>query len=428
MPQLSRWQNLQITAKHRREWYTAMTRTLGDGKSLFVILERLGGEYNRTKHPLGPLIRELMARLSGAGSASRGGARQTVGSDLLGLVPTIEANLIDAGEASGDLAIGFQRAAEHLGKMQALRAEIMGPLKQPVILVAFILGVLVFFSYQILPSFDSIAPRARWPGYSQNYGALADHAIAVSLGLVGVLAGAALWFARAAANWTGVNRARADRYVFPFTLLAQVNTAALLTSLAGFVGAGVKFDVALNQLASSSNRYMKTIYGHLKGSMRDAAKPEDALCALHIVDRSYHWLIKIYGDSSDFAGAMRRISEEVIERSILRARATFAIVNVFLLIAVAAFIVWTLGSLYGIVMTVRRDSQFTVQASPADLQRSPASAVLTVGFVFEPKPAAQGTRRAADTCADHGTPALSPRALTVRGPTPSRSFPPTGVI
>jgi hypothetical protein len=98
---------------------------------------------------------------------------------------------------------------------------------------------------------------------------------------------------------------------------------------------------------------MKTIYGQLKTSMRNAAPPEEALCGLHIMHKSYHWMIRLYGDSSDFAGAMSRISNEVIEIAILRTRGTFVIVNMLLKILVAGFIIWTMGSLYGIVQAVK---------------------------------------------------------------------------
>lgn len=354
MPTLTRTQRFRITAKHRQDWYYAMSKAIADGKSVYVVLERLAVEYSRTRHPLAPLLRELLRRMTGAkGGGATAGARVTIGTDLAGLVPNNEANLIDAGESSGRLETGFFRAAEYLKTTQRLREEILGPLKEPVFLLMLLMGVLIFFSNQILPTFENIAPRDKWPAGARAYGSIADHALLITLVMVALMGGGSVLFVRLAANWTGGRRALADHYLFPFTLLSRVNSAALLTSLSGFVAAGVKFDVALNQLQSTSNLYMKGIYAQLKTSMRNAAKPEDALCGLHIMDRSYHWMIRLYGDSSDFAGAMGRISEEVIEFAIVRTRATFVVVNMLLKILVAGFIVWTMGSLFGIVQAVK---------------------------------------------------------------------------
>jgi type II secretory pathway component PulF len=354
MPALTRMERFKISATHRQDWYRAMAMACGDGKSVFVVLERLATEYSRTGHPLAPLLRELIRRMSGAqGGGAAKGARVTIGTDLIGLVPTNEANLIDAGESSGKLENGFMKAADYLQATERLKDEILGPLKEPVFLLFLLLGVLTFFSMQVLPTFEGIAPRDKWPRHAQLYGALADKAIPLTIGAVVLMAFGSWLMIRAAANWIGPRRNLADRYLFPFTLITRVNSAALLTSLSGFVAAGVKFDVALNQLASTSNRYMKTIYGQLKTSMRNAAQPEDALCSLHIMDRGYHWMIRLYGDSSDFAGAMARISEKVIEFTIIRTRGTFVIVNMLLKLLVAGFIIWTMGSLYGIVQAVK---------------------------------------------------------------------------
>lgn len=363
---LTRIERFRITAKHRQDWYRAMSKACGDGKSVYVVLERLATEYSRTRHPLAPLLRELIRRMTGVqGGGAMKGARVTIGTDLIGLVPTNEANLIDAGESSGKMEVGFLRAAEYLQATQRLKNEILDPLKEPVFLLLLLMGVLTFFSYQILPTFENIAPRANWPRGAQWYGAIADKAMLMSLVLLVLLVGGSYLFMRAAANWTGPRRVMADRYVFPFTLVTQVNSAALLTSLSGFVSAGVKFDVALAQLASTSSRYMKMIYGQLKTSMRNAAQPEEALCALHIMPRSYHWMIRLYGDSSDFAGAMARISEEVIEFAIVRTRGTFVVVNMLLKILVAGFIIWTMGSLFGIVQAVKSSATAVTLWTPA---------------------------------------------------------------
>jgi type II secretory pathway component PulF len=364
---LTRWQKLRITPRARQDWYDAMARALDDGKPVQAVLERLQAEYRRAGQPLAPLLRELLQRRAGTpvGSGRTIPLRVTVGTDLAGLVPGTEAQLVDAGESCGRLADGFRHAAAYLRTVRRLRGEVVGPLQEPLLLVLLLLVVLVFFSLEVLPVFTSIAPRPLWPRTARLYGGLADHAIAIAAVTVGVLLAAGIGFMRLAARWTGRLRVLFDRYVFPFTLATRLQGAALLASLSGFVAAGLPFDAALQQLHSGSSRYMRAAYAQLRASLRDAATPEEALCRLHLIDVRYHWMIRLYADSSDFAGAMARIAQEVTENAIARTRATFAAVNLVLKLLVAAFVVWTMGSLLGIVQSVRSSAALEPPAASA---------------------------------------------------------------
>jgi type II secretory pathway component PulF len=369
MARLTTLQRLRVTASSRQEWYEAMARALEDGKPVQAVLDRLHAEYTRTGHPLAPLLRELLQRMAGTPVAGkRAPLRVTVGTDLAGLVPATEAQLIDAGESCGRLADGFRHAAGYLRTVCRLRGEVVGPLQEPLLLVLMLLAVLVFFSIEVLPVFTAIAPRDAWPPAARRYGALADHALALALVVTTLLLAGGLGFLRLAGRWTGRARVLCDRHLFPFTLATRLQGAALLASLSGFVAAGLPFDAALQQLHAGSSRYMQAAYAQLRLALREAATPQEALCRLHLIDVRYHWMIRLYADSSDFAGAMARIAAEVTEHAIGRTRATFAAVNLVLKLLVAAFVVWTMGSLLGIVQTVRSSAALapgTAMSSPS---------------------------------------------------------------
>jgi type II secretory pathway component PulF len=375
MARLTAWQALRISAKARQDWYEAMARALDDGKPVQAVLERLHAEYRRSGQPLAPLLRELIQRMAGTPVAGRPvPLRVTVGTDLGGLVPATEAQLIDAGETAGRLADGFHHAAAYLGTVRRLRGEVAGPLQEPLLLVVMLLAVLVFFSVEVLPVFAAIAPRHAWPAAARLYGALADHALALAIVVMALLLAGGLGFLRLAGRWTGRGRVLCDRHVFPFTLATRLQGAALLASLSGFVAAGLPFDAALQQLHSGSSRYMRAAYAQLRGSLREASTPEEALCRLHLIDARYHWMIRLYADSSDFAGAMARIAAEVTEQAIRRTRATLAAINLLLKLLVAAFVVWTMASLLGIVQTVR-SSALAPPSAPTSHTLSPSSTV-----------------------------------------------------
>ncbi len=56
MASLTLWQRLMITAKDRQDWYYAMARAVGDGKSVYLVLEKLSADYGRSRNPLAPPV------------------------------------------------------------------------------------------------------------------------------------------------------------------------------------------------------------------------------------------------------------------------------------------------------------------------------------------------------------------------------------
>lgn len=383
-------QKLAISPDEREKWYRTLATLLREGHPVFDVLDEMGSEFARIRHPLSPVVSEAMARMRGGGTDVRAEAqdRRTFGKVLLGLVPDNEAMLIDAGESSGRLADGCQRAAEYMQSMKRLRSEVTDPLKEPLFLFALLIGVLVFFSLQVLPAFSQMAPRATWPAYSQWYGRLADLAIPIAIASVATLVVLGGWFSWAAANWTNTMRTTADKGLWPFTLLTQMNSASMLTSLAGFVAAGVPFGQAVDRLSGSANAYMRTIYGQLTMELRSGRSPYDAITALHIVPKGQHWLIRLYGRSTDFSGAMERLAKETIDVAIGRTKTAFGVLNLVLKILVAGFILWSLGSMFGVVDTVRKNSAVRADATPAIPCCAPPEHPAAVSHVFVVRAAA----------------------------------------
>jgi type II secretory pathway component PulF len=82
--------------------------------------------------------------------------------------------------------------------------------------------------------------------------------------------------------------------------------------------------------------------------------PHDALCELPLLDPACHWMLRLYGRSSDFPEAMQTLSDQMIEFAIRRTRALSTVINLSLKLLVAGFVVWTLLAMYGVVGSVRK--------------------------------------------------------------------------
>jgi len=65
-------------------------------------------------------------------------------------------NLVESGEASGNLAIILSRLANYLERMEAFRRKVVSALVYPVILTVAGLGALLFLSVKIIPTFAEL--------------------------------------------------------------------------------------------------------------------------------------------------------------------------------------------------------------------------------------------------------------------------------
>lgn len=344
----------------RMEFYLTLERLVRDGKPIMDCLVRMRAEFDRIKHPLAPLVTIVVNRMRGANDRGRqgnaGDRQRTLGSEIRGLVPQNESQLIEAGEASGDLPNGLARAAEHVRRSGEMGKAVKMAMLGPVLNLVMLCGLLIFFSVWILPTFETIAPRVKWPLFARNYARLSDVSIPLAVFVLSGLFGAMYAFARLNLNWKGSGRRFMDRNVWPFTTAAQVNSAAMLTSLAGFVAAGVPFATAVQMLKDASAPYMRWIYTRLLNDLREGMRPEEALIRCHIIHERNHWLIKLYGDSSDFAGALTQISAQLAEYTVVRTKVAFSIVGFFVKLVIAGVIVWTFATMFGIVGSIRNPS------------------------------------------------------------------------
>lgn len=342
-------QKLSVTSRVRGDWYEALGKTAKDDLPLFEVLGRMQGEFDKTKHPLGPVVRELLFRLKGFGAERKGAARRTLGTELRGLVPDNEAMLIQAGVMSGDTSGGLYNAAELVAKQGRLMSAVMGSLFKPLGYFLALVGLLLYFSLKLLPSIAKNKPRTKWPPDAQLLGWVADHIWLVTGGMVGGLLGFVVFIGWLAPRWTGPRREWFDRHVFPFTLIGSINGASLLTSLAGYISAGVPFNDALANIKASASPYMAWQSDRLMGLIKEL-RPEAALVELSIIQPRYHWIIKVYGMGGDATHAYRTIAEEMTTRTEQFIRNLFdTVIGNLLLLAVGVAVMWIYFAMFAIV-------------------------------------------------------------------------------
>lgn len=349
---LTFFQRLRITTAVRLEWYDVFASLTRDGRAVADVLREMQTEFNSVRHPMAPVVNELLKRLSGGGTV-KNIKNRSIGSLLTGLVPTNEALLIEAGETTGSIAKGFERAKEYVTSTDQLIKEVKGAMAQPIVLLLVLLAVIIFYSVKVLPEFSQMAPRAMWSARAQMYGRLADAAIPLALGIL--VGGGAIFFAylKVIKLWTGATREALDKHIWPFTTAAQINSAAMLASLASFVGAGKPFADAVNTLGSNSDPYMADVYLRIMGSLKRGKSPPEALSECHIIPGKFHWIIRLYGKSTDFASSLNGLSQRFIETAIKRTKAAFDLIGLLVKLLIVGFVAWTMQTQFDIMQAVK---------------------------------------------------------------------------
>ena len=116
--ELTFWQRLRIGSALRRDWYLALAKLSKEGIPIYESLKLMHQEFHRLQHPLLPLTAWVLLGLRGQAmgptTGPQGGAkarRRSLGSELKGRVPHSESMLIEAGDSSGRLYSGLERAA-----------------------------------------------------------------------------------------------------------------------------------------------------------------------------------------------------------------------------------------------------------------------------------------------------------------------------
>lgn len=346
---LSLLQRLSISPKHREDLYRALGRMAEGGLPQFEVLQQLERDFAKTKHPLAPLLRVLVGRLNGSISRAGAPAQRTVGTELKGLVPDAEATLIQAGIQSGRIAQGFFNAADSLESQGRLKKAVLASIGKPLFYVAGGIALLIFFSIKVLPAFDKAAPRAVWPQSAQVLGSIADNIAAVAGGVFGLLVGGALAIGWLAPRWIGSKRDFADRHVFPFTLMAQISGASLLKSVSCYIGAGFPILEAVKQIGQNGSPYLANHCARIHRMASDGRRFEEGLVALPIIHPRYHWLINVYGLSTDAAAAYRSIAEEMSELTQRFVKNLFdRVISNVMLLMVGFLLIWIYTSMFAI--------------------------------------------------------------------------------
>lgn len=345
-------QRLQIDARARKEWYGVLSSMTDDKTRIPVsaALRKMIEEFKAQRHPMGPLVGELIKRMTGGSSAS-GSLR--MGDSLKGLVPANEATMVKAGEELGDISRGLRQAAYYVGSTDGLVSQVRTATSLSMTYLMILFALYAFFAIELLPQMEAVNKRVNWPVAAQRFGFVSDHIFIIG-GIVACLV-AVVWFLVKwlARNWTGRGRDFADRYIWPFTTIRLMNASGMLLGLSGFIQAGSPFDAAIGHMAEAADPYMLDKYKGIRRAGKSGKEDFNALLSVGLIPDDRAWIIRCYGETADFGLAIEKIAREFVEYATEKTERLAKRLNLFLMGFVALNIGWVAMTVASIVKSVK---------------------------------------------------------------------------
>lgn len=265
-----------------------------------------------------------------------------------GWVEHDEQMLLAAGEQSGNLATSLESTAEIIEAKRKIRAAVLGGVSYPFAMLALAFGVLIMFSFKIIPAFSRIVSDDKWTGTAAIMIKLSnfsrDWIIWILIAAVVLIVMLFLSFPR----WKDGLRIKLDRYP-PYSIYRMLHGSTWMISFAALVGAGVRIEQALQQLGDGASPWMRVRVNACLRGMRAGMNPGDALAKsgygfpdVEIIDD-----LGVYARLSGFDSALSIIGREWMTESVEQIQNLMKVVFGISVLTVGLFVAFMVGGLIG---------------------------------------------------------------------------------
>jgi type II secretory pathway component PulF len=322
---------LSFGIAQRVKFYHLLGAFVRDDVPLYEAVKDIDAHYKASGSPRSRVTARILADARGA----RGNVLR-MSQSMAWCISPAERLALDAGEQSGAIAEGLASARENAAKSSAVIKAIVGRLALALVLLVAVIGLLVFVRLKAIPVFTEMLPRARWPVVPATLGHLTDF-LPLGLPLVlAAIAGYLVVFGMLAGRWRpDPLRTVADRWVFPYTVYAQMQLAAALAGIAALVGSRVSIGSAIERMRDIAPAWLRSHLDAVLLQLRTGAKEGDALASLFTGEPAF--LISAYGKRTNFAEALKDLSAEINEQLLQRVAIQFSVIA-FLLLAFGAVV------------------------------------------------------------------------------------------
>lgn len=265
-----------------------------------------------------------------------------------GWVARDEQMLIAAGEQSGNLDKALESTAEIMEAKKKIKKAVIGGLTYPGIMMLVAFGVLIMFSFKIIPAFSRVVPDEKWTGIARIMIDVANFSRDWLPIIILIIIAAMIAFFVSLPRWSEGMRIKLDKFP-PYSIYRMLQGSTWMISFAALVGAGVRVENALKQLSENASPWMFARVQACLSGMRSGLHAGDALAKsgygfpdIEIIDD-----LGVYSKLSGFDQALAVIGKEWINESVEKIQGMMAVIFGISVLVVGLFIAGMMGGLIG---------------------------------------------------------------------------------
>lgn len=332
----------RIDAKARRRLWRKLAKLINNGVPILDAINSMHArrvESGNAKHPMTLALGDWRDKI-------KNGRRISQAID--GWVDRDEQMLIAAGEQAGKLDEALVSTSEIMEAKKKIRGAVIKGMFYPMVMMIIAVGVLIMFSYKIIPSFTNVVSDDKWHGIARFMIDLSNFSRDWIWLIVLVTVGIITAFFISLPRWSGGLRIKLDQYP-PYNIYRMLQGSTWMISFAALVSAGVRVENALMQLADGAQPWLHARVQSCLRGMRSGLNAGDALAKagygfpdLEIIDD-----LGVYSKLSGFDQALAIIGKEWITESVESIDIMMKIIFGISLLFVGGFVAFMVGGLIG---------------------------------------------------------------------------------
>jgi type II secretory pathway component PulF len=320
---------LFLDSGQREAVYDRLSALTSNGVSLLESLAVTLGRYERRRHPLRFVFREVTAGLNSGHSLDQA---------LSPFIPGEEAMLISSGLQAGSLPDALGRCSDLLRARRKITSSISEALAYPAVLFVLFLVLLVVLSRYVMPQLAKLSNPANWSPAAQTLHAVSKF-VDSCYGLIffGVLVVTVITALSTLGSFTGPVRTRLDR-VPPWSFYRLLVGSIWLYTLATLMRSGVQLSHALSSMIErpTTSAWLRERVSAIHGGLAHGQDLGTAMdnAGHEFPDRELVEDILVYSRLPGFSERLHAIAQAWLDSGIKRVQAQARAVNMVCILGI----------------------------------------------------------------------------------------------
>lgn len=260
-------------------------------------------------------------------------------------LPPSEHMLIAAGDRGEGLIHGLHEATVLSNAAARNKGAIIGGLVFPTVLFAMIIGLLIMFQVQMVPTFKNLLPVERWTGSGRLLYNLSYFMHNYLWIVVGTMIGLATLISMTIGSWTRPPREFFDK-IPPWSIYRSYQSSSFLIGLSSLMKAGIAHFDALRMMHRNASPWMRMHLERMMSAMKVGGSNPGKALDTGLLDVETAGDVQDYSRLGSFHDAIYLLGSRSLEKGIQSIEMKMAIVRNIMLFMVAFSIAWVYLTTY----------------------------------------------------------------------------------